>query len=216
MICSSVLLAGAFRADMRDDVAPYLWSDAELIRYINEGVRQLCIRAWGIRDIVDITFDGETAQTLPPQMLKIKKVHSTLSGKTISVVSVDEEPDLFVVKPRKAEPDKLVVGAQEGKIMPIPGTSAPLVLKFVCTRLPLTPITSVQVDQATELPPDASEGVILYMRHLAYDKMDAETYDQGKSEAMGKKFASFADQYRHQYERREHNARSTKSHGYWS
>ena len=39
-----------FRLEMADNAAPYLWSDEEIVAYLNEAVDEACIRASLIED----------------------------------------------------------------------------------------------------------------------------------------------------------------------
>jgi hypothetical protein len=47
-----------------------------------------------------------------------------------------------------------------------------------------------------------------WMKHLAHEKQDAETYDRGRSMEFRDKFLAYCDQAKAERERREHKYRT--------
>ena len=204
-------LVAAFREDMRDMQAPYLWSDSELIRYIVEAQRQICIKAWGITDIMTVTIPAELTDpvSISKRILRINKAFDD-NGRELTMQSLEETDDVYRRSPGNI--CALVLDVKEHAVVPYPPPVAETDIKLHVYRLPLEDPSAVDTTEL-ELSDEASEGIVLYMRYLAALKNDTETLDVKLAEQFLALFERFAEQYRKQRERRVHNPRKTI--GYW-
>lgn len=203
-------LVTAFRQDMRDRTAPYLWSDEELIRYINDARLELCKKAWGISDIIELTFTtNDPMQALPRWVTKVKT--AAVNGKSIAIKAYTEVTDPLTTT-QSSTIECLLTGVKEGYLRSYPRPSAPVTVQLLTLCTPKLQILSITDDDVQyELPQDSVLGVLHWMRAAAYQKEDSETFDRGKADEQLQAFYRFADGYKHMHERREHQPGNVKT-----
>jgi len=216
-------LFDAFRSDVVDTAKPYLWTDDEVVRYADDAYRMFTRFTGGIADIssdatvIDLTV-GEDTYDLHPSILKVMDVTLDSDGSEITVISGLDQPNLFSnatdygqmrTLNRKNEPGVvrwLVTGQQRGKckVIQIPVVADTLLLSIY--RLPLVHIVDETHDLA-EVDEDHHLHLLLWMKHLAYMKQDAETFDKTKSADMEQSFRNYCLQVKAEWERYKHNTR---------
>ncbi len=192
-------LFDAFRGDVVDTAKPYLWTDDEVVRYANDAYRMFTRLTGGIADIssdatvIDLTV-GEDIYDLHPSILKIMDATLDSDGSDITVISGLDQPNLFST------------GQQRGKckVIQIPVVADTLLLSIY--RLPLVHIVDDTHDLA-EVDEDHHLHLLLWMKHLAYMKQDAETFDKTKSTDMEQAFRNYCLQVKAEWERYKHNTR---------
>lgn len=184
----------AFRSDLRDEEPPYLWSDQELVRYLNTAVQEACERAKLIEDVRTITLEPNVSTyQLNPSVFEIKRV--TLRDKPLdetSVEALDEEcrgwesmkglprwfifeqasgtrpPSLRLVR-MPAQVDTLTVTVYRGALKPL----------------------SADLDQARpEIPERFHEQLKDWLYRCAYLKHDTETLDRARAAEFEGLFAT--------------------------
>lgn len=196
-------LINAFREDMRDTATPYLWSDSELIRHINTARREICQGAWGISDLIELTFTKlQPLQPLPRAVTKVKM--ASAGGKTIRLAAYTEVVDPLTER-SAARLEYLLTGITEGSLRAYPRPEQDTTVQMTVLRNPTYDILSVVDDDLQyELPAETSQGVLYWMRAMAYSKEDSETFDREQSDRQMALFGRFLDAYKHMHERREH------------
>lgn len=212
---SSATMVSKFRSAMRDVAEPFLWSDDAVIGYLNQARLELCYRAWGISDTIDLTFSDGLLVEYPRYILKIKAAYNAANGRAIPLRAYTEVSDPF--SPRTSgNPSCLLTGLEEGKLKAYPVPSTPVTVRLVVLRYPKVFVSAVDT-QDIEMGDEAVAGLLYWMRHEAYSQEDSETYDRGQADYFYNKFTAFADGYRRMHERRE-----TQNHvvqlptgGYW-
>lgn len=196
-----------FRAHVRDEEYPYLWSETEVYLYMDEAQKMFCRRAGGIRDslsdLCTVGFDaGDAFVDYDKRILKLR--HAKLDGRPIEIVNSE---DIEYMRP--AQPGRvcmLVLGddAYTAFLRDIPTEDGKLQLHV--ERLPLEPITGP--DSQLEIDDLHHYALLDWMVALAYNKQDAETYDKSKAEERAAKFLSYCDQAKTEQGRREHKYRT--------
>lgn len=180
---NSTGLLQLFRLDMDDLESPYLWSDMEIFSYMTDAQEQLCRKTEGIADattpdICRIDISTEIGQWYPKsdRILKVRGAVRADTGRAISVVNPEHMGELGMrLTGQPGNLSALVDGLTDGMFMAYPSPSVNNIVWLSVFRLPLYEITDV--DQPLEVAAHHHRALLLWMRHLAYDKQDADTYN---------------------------------------
>lgn len=258
-----------FRDEVADAVAPYLWSDDLVFRYIGDAQTQFCRRTNGIADartpaVTQLRVEpGVDWVDLDPSILKIRSASRVDTGAPLTTINPehltaagirfnglvgpleavvqgleDHAVRLWHVPPATTrvianttaiallgattlELDS-VAGLYVGQTVAATGipefttitsvgaTSVTLsvaltaeiasataivfdlTLNLAVFRMPIVAITS-DGDQPFEIDAQHHEHLLLWVKHRAYGKQDAETYDKNKSAAYKTEFITYCD-----------------------
>lgn len=197
------LLADA-RMKSTDDVAPYLWSDAELKGYANEAEREACRRGRLIVDststqVCNITLAANRATTiLSPKVFfvnRAKLVGESLPLTPISYKDLDRQVPGW--EDTTGTPTHFVKDMDSGKFRPYPTPTAATAVRLTVTRMPLCDMTE-DTDEP-EIRPHLHESLVHWMLYRQYSKPDADTEDEAKAakhlalfeQEFGKKSSAF-------------------------
>ena len=82
----STALYELFRSDVRDDVAPYLWSDTEVYSYMDDAQKMFCRLQGGIADatspVTRISVAvGDVFVQISPTILKLREARRSTDGR---------------------------------------------------------------------------------------------------------------------------------------
>jgi hypothetical protein len=202
-------IATEFRTQVDDtdpDTEDQLWSDTELIRYMNLAIYEVASKTRCIRDsktasIVQLTVTQDDAW-VPYSDLILEFVPQTAYSQThkrnypiieyndflggIYGSDYDEivTIDTFNWQTETGTPKVYVMGMQveELRAYPIPTVADTLIV--TASRLPINEITDVSISsvEVPEIPAKFHRELIVYMMYRAYLKQDAECYDKGLSD----------------------------------
>lgn len=196
MTSSDLLIA--FRAEMVDIVMPYLWEDAEIFSFIDEAQTLICRETVGIADartpaVTQINVvPGTDWYTTHSSILNIRNITRGDTGIKVDMLTAEQANTASVVfLPTLLGPVKKVVlglDAHAIRIAPMPNET--VTLNLAVYRLPLVPITDIG-DQMLEIDIQHHVNLMLWMKHRAYDKQDAETFDRRKSEEYEQRFKAY-------------------------
>ena len=218
---NSTELLEAFRLDTADLETPYLWSDEEIYRYLNDAYFQFVRKTGGVADFTSEACEvelsaGEATSGLHRSILRvmsakrrsdnaqIKVVNSTdLSAVRVSdydqraLTKVDETPGPVRL---------MVLGMQRGVVRWVQVPEFDDVVELVIHRLPLKSISGdgqllEDVDEMHHLH------LLDWMKHLAYKKQDAETLSPQESERSRRSFIAYCEQVCAEWERYKHKTR---------
>lgn len=176
-----------FRTSVSDDVEPFLWSDAEAFRYMDEAQKMFCRLTGGLGDAsspltrIDYTTATDWVD-LSPLILKVRDATRVDDGREITIENFE---DLRATGRRfNGVPNRvrsLVTGIEphRARLHPFPREAGSI--NLVVDRLPLKPITDAG-GQKFEIDEQHHMALISWMRYRAYAKQDAETLDKKKSE----------------------------------
>lgn len=176
----------AFRLSAQDAVAPYLWSDVEIVDYLNDAINEACERALLIEDrvtpaVCSITLvAGQSDYTLHASIIKVKRL--TFRGRALTETSVeamdDGDPQW---ESRAGEPRQYILAGNHGLRM-IP---TPTVGEAIALTVYRTPVAALAVAPGTatpEIPERHHQRLMDWVRRCAYLKPDSEVFDKAASE----------------------------------
>lgn len=214
---SSELLA-LFRSDTTDTVAPYLWSDAEVYAYMNDAYFMFVRLTGGVSDALSDACVLETSVKEPyvdldPSILRIRQASLAPDGKTVRVINAQDtealtDEDFGVLRRLNTstsvgEVRYLVTGMQQNVARLVNIPDRVYTINLLIERLPLTTITGAS-QSFTDVAPHHHFHFLKWMRSLAYNKQDADTFDVKKAEAERQAFEVYCalakrekDQYKH-------------------
>lgn len=196
-----------FRADVVDTASPYLWSDDEVWRYMNDAYRMYVRRTGGISARMDVGITaGEATTTVSPAVLKFREARLVSNGRKIDVINHTDMPysptldygniRTLYLNPRPGPVQYMVVGDERNKDGGIvTWLNTPEVDDTVNTlvyRLPLVVIDGPGLEFA-DIGEEHHEHLMLWMKHRAYGKQDAETFDRGRSDMYKAAFYEYCD-----------------------
>lgn len=228
---NSTDLFSAFRSDMRDEVAPYFWSDNDLARYANAAQIQFCKLEGGIADSTSVATQvavtaGEAFSDLHPSILKVRHARRQSDGVELALLNLEDvqgghlrSEDYGVMSLTSAaafitagELRGMVLGMERNKVrwvhIPIEDDTVLLTID----RRPLEAITGKGID--LEIDEDHHEYLLLWMKYLAHLKSDAETYNRVLSDNARAQFEAYCAQARRDRELRNHKFRTVSYGGY--
>lgn len=213
-------LFDAFRNDVVDIALPYLWTDSEVWRYMNDAYVMFARLMGGIADktsaitLIDIALGEKTAE-VSPLILKFRQAELVSSGKKIEIVN---ETDMLLTTRadygsvrtlyRNNQPGPvsyMVVGEDRNRLrgivewVQIPTENDQAQTSVL--RLPLEKITDAGGQEFDDIGEEHHEHLLLWMKARAYGKQDAETFDRGKSEGYKAAFEQYCDRARLEYEK---------------
>lgn len=189
-------LKDTFRIEVDDlpkddgDTSACLWSDADIYRYMNSAAAMVARRVRSLTKnfSLTVTADEPMVKLPPDRILKIHRAYLTTARRDLDPLNLND--DTMRVKDygitlrsshwevSSGTPTSYVLDYRPGylRLAPIP-TSADTLTLFT-TVLPMTlqegmPVPFTDVEDL--------DLVLLWMRKLAYDKHDADTFDKQKA-----------------------------------
>jgi hypothetical protein len=215
-------LYDTFRSDVVDEELPYLWKDEEVWRYMDAAYRMFVRLNGGIADFSSdatrITLSaGEEFVDLHPSLLRIMSAERVSDNGVVKIINNPEldslvsDPDYSEIRTlaRTNTPGTvkyLLIGTErnKGRVFHIPQVDDEL--SCVIYRLPLTNIVDGTHDLA-EVDEDHHIYLLDWMKHLAYKKQDAETFDKTKSTEAGEAFKAYCEFTKAEWARYKHKTR---------
>lgn len=189
-------LIEAWRADVLDDVEPYLWSQTEAVRYAEAAYRRFVRLTGGIHDFtspltrVDIVA-GEELAAVSPLILRFDKAQRESDGREITIANWTDQALMrrddygvssFLYNDRApGEVRYMVIGGEVGKVKWVSPPAADDVALLQVYRLPLAHIVD-ETHTLSEVNEDYHIHLLDWMKHLAYLKRDTETYNKRASD----------------------------------
>lgn len=209
-----------FRAVAFDTVEPYLWSDDEVIRYMDDAYFQFVRLTGGISDFTSdatvVTAIADQAfSDLDPSLLTVRKAYRA-DGFELRVLNAEDLPTYGgedYGRQRSVAFDTttgplcgLVIGLEPDKVRWTPIPAANEDIQLLVYRLPREHITD-EGQEFTDVKEQHHIRFADWMKALAYKKMDQETYDPKKSQACEAEFRAYCDQVKREWERYKHKPR---------
>lgn len=189
-------LIEAWRADVLDDVEPYLWSQTEAVRYAEAAYRRFVRLTGGIHDFtspltrVDIVA-GEELAAVSPLILRFDKALRESDGREITIANWTDQALMrrddygvssFLYNDRApGEVRYMVIGGEVGKVKWVSPPAADDVALLQVYRLPLAHIVD-ETHTLSEVNEDYHIHLLDWMKYLAYLKRDTETYNKRASD----------------------------------
>ena len=212
-------LFDAFRSDVVDEVAPHLWSSAEVWRYMDDAYTMFVRLTGGVSDVM--TFDitaGEAVTEVSPKIMRYTEATLDSTGRPLTIINPQDKSRTFtsdygqarILFNTKAPGDvrAMVIGGfrnrsrSEVTWIQLPEKDDTATVEVF--RLPLEPITAVGGQEFEDIGEEHHIHLLMWMKYHAYGKQDAETFDRGKRDGYKKDFEQYcalakaeADRHRH-------------------
>lgn len=178
-----------FREETADEAQPYLWSDALILRYLDEAQTEFCRRTEGIEDsgsrVCSVAVPaGASAVALNPKIRKVRSAHLVGYPYPLEIASIE---GTRYAPTSTGTPHTLILGLGSGKARLYPTPTTDVVLHLDVFRLPLNAIEAN--GDETEID-DAYAPALMYgALYRAYSRPDADTMDRTKAEYFRGVFA---------------------------
>lgn len=204
-------LFAAFREDVRDTMEPYLWTDAEVWRYMNDAQRMFCRRTGGIADsssgLTMVPYKKDMRYVpYDPKILKIRTIYDGIRRREVEMMNL-EVREMCRRSDAKGEISGVIVDTDmhQMQLYPLPVEDG--WLELTVWRLPRMTLSAAD-DSQFEIDEHHVMHLLMWMKHLAYSKHDAETYDKTKAAEFQQAFYHYCDESKRERERREHRPRT--------
>lgn len=209
---NSTELLETFREEMNDLQTPYLWSDALLYRYINDAQEMFCRRTEGIEDsstprVCRLSIQSGTEwYEISRKVLKVREAVDVATGRPVPIMNMEKASPKGVHFDGNPGPLKMFVsGLEKHKLRAWPMPNQAGVVELRVFRLPLETITD-DGDQALEVDEQHHLSLLLWVKHRAYGKEDAETFDRRKADEFESRFYAYCEKASREQERARRNA----------
>lgn len=220
-------LFDAFRDDVVDTSHPYLWTDAEVWRYLDAAYRMFVRLTGGIADFTSVASEaqiiaGEPIGELHPSILIVNSAFRASDGEGIDIInytdiarrSTNDYGRRITMKldSTTGPVDFGVVGMQRNVIRWIKVPEVDDVANFTVHRLPLENLTS-RSQKLDDVEQDHHLSLLYWMKHLAYAKQDSDTFDKSASDTCKAMFEGYCSIARAEAERYKHKPRTVMYRG---
>ena len=211
-----------FRSDVVDVAKPYLWSDEEVYGYMDRAHVMFARLSGGIADVrteevVTVAISaGEAYSNIHPSILTVREARLVSTGRPLSILNLNDPPSSFdddfgrlyhSARARSPGPVRgMVVGEEYNVVRWVFVPEQDDEAQLSVYRLPLTQITGPGQD--FEIRREHHDSLLYWMKHLAYSKQDAETFDRGKADENEARFRAYCVQARAEWERYKHKPRT--------
>lgn len=183
-----------FRSQIVDQNRPYLWSDDEVIRYLDDAQLEFCRRTEGIGDtstpeVVNVPITtGEILAKVHPSILTFRLALRASDGSKIEIIN---HTDVRSWTNTTGRVTRMIVGLENGVVRWGTTPQEDDEANLMVYRLPLEDITDF--DQELEIEAKHHIHLVDWMRHLAYLKDDTEVFDKQASDRAEKLFSTYCD-----------------------
>lgn len=174
-------LIKAFREDERDAVAPYFWSDSQLVRFANGALTAFAEKT---KSILDDGFElefaaGEDVLDYPEAIIDVIDAEIAVGVKTwpIDVRSPGEIRRSRL--PKSGKVCLVLADSTVGKLRLVPAPASAGVLTLQAVRRPLKELA--KDSKIPDVNPAHREYLLLHMKHRAYNVADGEVLDAAKA-----------------------------------
>ena len=203
----------AFREDIVDVAKPYLWKDSEVWRYIGDAYSMFVRLTGGIADAGSEATEvqmvaGDSEGTLHPSILRVMDATCRSTGGSIKVINATDLSALRRLLPNGegGRVEYMMIGTKPHSCR---WFSTPLVddiCDITVYRLPLVPVTGPG-QQLSEIDEMHHLHLLDWMKHLAYKKQDADTFNPSASSDCRAAFETYCAQTKREWERYKHKTR---------
>ena len=213
-----------FRSDVVDVLKPFIWSDDDVFRYMDDAYKMFVRLTGGIADFtsdftrVDIVA-GDPIGIYDKRILRIMKATRLSDNGKITVINQTDlsfirGDDYGLLRPAYLDNapgrvTQMIIGMERGKCqwVQVPEVDDTAVLHIY--RLPKDRIAP-GIDAEFDFPEIGEEHVLhlgLWMRHKAYAKADTDRFNGPLSEDFKRQFADYCVFAKEELERAKHKNR---------
>lgn len=219
---TSADLYALFRSDVVDAVQPYLWSDTEVYAYMNDAYRMFVRLTGGIADFTSTVTQvaivaGQATSALDPSILRIMGATRLSDGLPIKVLNYPDLPvpvtsgiygasQAIGLDATPGPVNYMVIGMQRDVARWVQVPTANDTAQLFVYRMPTGFITAAG-QPFTDVAVDHHIHFLDWMKHLAYKKQDAETFDRARSNENEASFRAYCAEAKAEIERYKHKTR---------
>lgn len=214
-------LKNLFRSDVVDEAEPFLWEDAEIYRYGDAAYKMFVRLTGGIADfiseatVLDVVA-GQPIADLHPSILRIMGATRRSDNTPVEIInstdlgrlrSKDYGQSKVLTMDDKLGPVRfMIIGMQKDKARLIQVPDVDDTIDMTIYRMPLEGIEGPDLP-LSEVEEHHHIYLLDWMKHLAYKKHDADTYDPKASAAGELAFRTYCAQVKAEIERYKHKRR---------
>ena len=203
-----------FRTEVSDTELPYLWTDNEVIAYLNDAYTMIIRFTGGVPDSTSAVTNipipgGSKTVSISESIIRIVRAFRQSDGSEISIIEATDAPlvrdtsgRLSLLRPGSASGpiEFLILGGDRKKaaLHPVPVTSETLILQV--RRMPISKLKSY-ADELTDLSEEHHIHLLHWMKANAYRKQDADTLDMDKAALNESLFLAYCEQTAYEHER---------------
>ena len=186
-----------FRAEVADTALPYLWADEDVYGYIDDAQKMFCRWTDGIADVSSVFLQlnvtpGADGMSTDLSIKRYRGAWRLDNGKEIDLISREIMPSKGLRFDGQTGPvRRLVIGMEDGYLRVHPVSNETVSIQLSVFRMPVNDITPDLAPQDFEINPRHHRHLLLWVKHLAYNKQDTETLDVNKSEKFKQAFKDY-------------------------
>lgn len=215
-------LIALFRTETADIEVPFLWTDDEVMTYLNDAYNMFVRFLGGVSDSTSafttvVCTSGAKTIALDPSIIRIVRAFRVSDGMEVSVIENTDTPlvrdaggrlQLLRVGSRSGPVEFLILGSDTASaaLHPIPSVTDNVQMHV--RRIPHTALL-VGTDSPADIRSEHHIHLIKWMKSLAYRKQDVETFDLDKAQTNEEMFLQYCAQSVHEQERMRRKSRSS-------
>jgi hypothetical protein len=215
-----------FRLDVNDVAEPILWSSEEIYSYIDDAQKMFCRLGVGIldstSDLTAVAFSsGDEFATYDPRILRIRlarlgstldevpvfNINDILSGRICSSDYGAVSSSMSKLDNTTGQIKAIVTDMEQNKVRLVYIPEEDDTLLLTGRRLPLESISLDYPSTCLEIDDMHHRHLMHWMKHLAYQKEDAETFDRARSLDHEARFRVYCEGVKVEAARREFRPR---------
>jgi len=196
-----------FRKQVSDQAKPYLWDDTETLQYAIDSQDMYVRKIGGIRDgstraLTDVQLSPNAAFSGHSRyVLRIRSARLLTAGRDLKIINegdvgLQRFTDYNLDQGLSALDDEdtgdvvaMILGITENKIRWL---KVPLVADTCRMHIHRLPFPRIKdTNGCLEIDEQHHIHLLMWMKHLAYSKQDAETYDKGLAESNKTAFEKY-------------------------
>jgi hypothetical protein len=215
-------LIALFRKQVQDTAKPYLFDDDEVLTYLIDAQDMFVRAVGGISDystaaITDLVVTESVATTkFSPYILRIRSAKLLTSKRAVQLISEADlaqaytddygiRRSLYLDDDHTGQVVAGVLGVEDHKIRWYPVPNLTEICRLHVYRLPYPRIKDE--NSCLEIEEQHHLHLLKWVKHMAYSKEDAETYDKNLADKNEAAFMAYCEQARQEKERQRYKPR---------
>lgn len=201
-----------FRDEMDDRVEPYLWSDDLCYGYINDAQQMFYRLTDGIPDgttpeVTLLSIEPATEwYATHPSILKIRDAYRVDTGAPVTIYNQEDMASYGLRFNGRPGPLRaLVIGIEDFKARAWPVPNETVDIQLTVFRLPLVDVVD---DQPLNVADQHQVHLLLWVKHRAYSKQNAETFDRTRAKEFDEAFRTYCKAAKDEQRRAKHKPRA--------
>lgn len=214
-------LVQAWRESVADTVQPYLWSDAEAYRFLNDAYFMFVRLTGGVVDTDSpetevMVEEGQAMCDLHPSILRIMSATLRSAQRQLQIINATDLPKLTTQDyggraqltdfNRPGNVTHMVIGMARDKAKLIAVPTQDDTIDLHVYRLPTCEITR-EGQKLSDVSMIHHYHLTHWMSYLAYSKQDADAFDPRRAEYHKAEFERYCAQALREWERYKHKNR---------